>query len=152
MPTIIETLRLANAPAPWYINARAFSQAEVLALNATPIDVVPAPGANKVVVLLNACIACETTVAFANNPTFQFRYAGLVSNNMAIGVGLNAITKRLGLGLAQNNAFFGFSPGAVIPINRAIQLMTTTALTPGGTLQDFTCVTVYSVLDMPNIA
>ncbi len=67
------------------------SQAQVLALNVTPIPVIAAPAAGKMIFVINAALKLtHVTTAFAGGGTIDLIYSGLSSDPIITGLGSNA--------------------------------------------------------------
>ena len=94
------------------------SSAQILALNTTPIQLVAAPGANKMIVVsVVAFYYDHNTTAYATNTTLHLRYASAASSGITLG---NFITQTQDVIATQTGNLFTSAPNAFI--NQALNI------------------------------
>lgn len=117
--------------------SRLVSSAEINSLNSSPIELVPAPGAGKIIVPVKIIYwFTRTTTAFTADPTIRTRYAG-IATDLFSGVSFFMTTASAGetfRTLEPTDYNFGY--GGSDPRNAAIQLSASVNNTTGtGTLK-----------------
>lgn len=76
---------------------------QILALSATPVELVPAPGANKILILDEITIEMtRTATAYANGGVVEARYTGLAGALVAASFPASLITGAAGVAYARN--------------------------------------------------
>jgi hypothetical protein len=79
----------------------ALSAAEILALSATPISLVPAPGAGKIIIVDSILVkAVRTATQFANGGALEFRYTDGSGAKVTADVAASLITGAAGTAYA----------------------------------------------------
>lgn len=150
IPAIVDTLRLANAPFPWYINRKECSIAELAAAHVGGIPICPDPGPNKAVMILKVAISAVITAAFTNSPGCQVVYSGYAGNLVNLGApGLTTIGQKFNVSVGADNNYFAFT-GDPATTDRSINYLFTSALiVGGGALSSYSITAVYALYDMP---
>lgn len=75
----------------------ALSSAQILALNATPVTLVPAPGATKVIIVRGITLKMVTTAtAYANGGALEFRYTNASGAKVTADIAAGVVTAGAG--------------------------------------------------------
>lgn len=151
LPAIVDTLRLANNPAPWYIQQTQLTLAQWQTMFTVPVQIVPNPGPNKTAVIWASWMNVIVKVACTNSPNPRCSYpSDIAVNHHSVGVPLNVVGSHSCLG---NNIAspigFGFT-GYLAGVNEPIMMSHTSQAIPGpGVISDFYLTVIYSVFDNP---
>lgn len=149
MPAIMESMRLANDPFPWYVFRRECSLAELLNAHLVGIPICSDPGPNKAVMILKVSITAFVTAAFANSPGCNVVYNGYAGNLVALGApGMTTTGPKYNISIGADNSYFAFI-GDPATTDRSIDFIFTSALTPGGSILSYSITSIYALYDMP---
>lgn len=75
----------------------ALSSAQILALNSTPVSLIPAPGAGKVIIVENICLQMTTTATqYANGGALEFRYTNASGSKVTADIAAAVVTAAAG--------------------------------------------------------
>ena len=101
------------------------TSANILAMNATPVTVIPAPGAGKALALQSVLFSFTHGTSYANGGTTQLQYHGASTNIMHSTVAAAVFT-------GSSDAILQFDPattasGIVVTSNAAIEITNATA-------------------------
>lgn len=128
---------------------RVLTEAEIESINSSPITLVAAQGADKIIVPIFWSVELNLTVAYSSSPSMQIQYAGDTNNLLqnTILLSLTAtLAKKYGFSDAVNTLVFG-NYGAFDPRNKAVQLIgTANPGTPGTGVVTGVSNLVYAVI------
>lgn len=117
----------AGGSTDYILVRRVLTEAEIESINTSPIQLVAAQGANKIIVPIFWSIELNLTVAYTSSPSMQLQYAGDTSNLLqnTILLSLTAtLAKKYGFSDAVNTLIFG-NYGTFDPRNKDVQLTAT---------------------------
>lgn len=148
-----EALRLALTPGFLYTHTITLNQAQMLAINTTPVDVVPAPGAGLFILPIYwKCLYSGGTPAFSTGSALFFRYSGAFSGTTISDTGSQGEinnNRRSSAVFPALSAGFGAVSPADPPMNQSLQVTAAANWTGAGVINSFQISTTYALLSTP---
>lgn len=74
------------------IASKPLTEAEIEALNTTPIEIIAAPGNGRIIVPVHCLVKVVLTTTYSTNPNFNLNHNGNTANNLLNGVTLGLTT------------------------------------------------------------